>query len=368
MASFNCLLYVVTIRTSKHTSTKRNAVNISINNQAMTAEQFKSEAELQALIEQNPHLLIGQSEPAIVYTHRELNLPDAGFLDLFCIDEEGTPIAVEVKLGRNAESRRKVVAQAFDYAADLSELTIDELDDICDGSIEECLSGLDIEENLWKRCGTNLRAGQMKIVIAVDESNESLNRMVRYINEHSDLDVRLVAISKFSDGNILVPNIIVSGGGQEKVVKKAKASAADESGVYRENFEKVVEHWNANFSARKTTGGSAYYRQIKVEKWPSKIHYEFCNLHKSDEIGVELHNETGKYPMVADYIEELNGKSIKGHEIKVSRKSGSPRGRAMIRLPSSTSPEIFESLMKELIATTIHSVGNIIMATKNDNN
>lgn len=182
---------------------------VAINSEILMNEAFSSEAELQSCIEKNPSLLLAETEEKIIYSHRELNLPAAGFLDLFFIDESGTPIAVEVKLARNGQSRREVVAQAFDYVSDLSNITIDELDAIVDGTIFTALNELESETNLWRACATNLRAGLIKVVIAVDDANEDLVRIVRYINDHSDLDVRLVTVGKYRNGDILVPNIVV---------------------------------------------------------------------------------------------------------------------------------------------------------------
>jgi hypothetical protein len=59
----------------------------------------------------------------------QLDLPEgAGKLDLLFVNSEGLPIAVEVKLGANAEARRQVVAQAIDYLSALTSLTVDGLD------------------------------------------------------------------------------------------------------------------------------------------------------------------------------------------------------------------------------------------------
>ena len=124
-------------------------------------------------------------------------MPSAGILDLLIVDKEGLPVAVEVKLARNAQSRREVVAQAFDYVADLSQLTFEELDDLVDGALAGALLklvGAEQSLSLRKQCATNLRAGRIRLVIAVDSAGDDLVRIVRYITDHSDIDVRLVSI------------------------------------------------------------------------------------------------------------------------------------------------------------------------------
>ena len=89
----------------------------------LVEEPFRDEAELQACLERSPYLLVKESEPAVATVQTEVGLPAAGSLDLLAVDKEGVPVAVEVKLLRNAQSRREVVAQAFDYVADLSNLS-----------------------------------------------------------------------------------------------------------------------------------------------------------------------------------------------------------------------------------------------------
>jgi len=187
---------------------------------SLTEEQFRDERELQRYLELYPYLLVSSSEPEVVAVRSEVGLPAAGSLDLLLVDQEGVPVAVEVELARNSQSRREVVAQAFDYVSDLNQLTIYELDDVVDGALMERLGELEERtgtEGLLKQCGTNLRAGNIRLVIAVDEASSDLVRIIQYINDHSDLDVRLVAVSKFSGGAILVPRILVSGGRDQRI-------------------------------------------------------------------------------------------------------------------------------------------------------
>lgn len=56
----------------------------------------------------------------------QVSLSDAG-LDISCVDEDGLPVAVAIKLARNGD-RRRVVAQIVDYLSSLTTLTVDEVD------------------------------------------------------------------------------------------------------------------------------------------------------------------------------------------------------------------------------------------------
>lgn len=49
------------------------------------------------------------------------------------------PVAVEVKLARNGDVRRKVAGQIIEYASLLSNLTVDELDQISDGELKKAM-------------------------------------------------------------------------------------------------------------------------------------------------------------------------------------------------------------------------------------
>ncbi len=79
------------------------------------------------------------SEAPLALVKREVDLGDVGCLDLFLINSDGLPIAVEVKLQRNAQARREVVAQAIDYITGLTDKTADELDDETSGRVTEAI-------------------------------------------------------------------------------------------------------------------------------------------------------------------------------------------------------------------------------------
>ena len=87
-------------------------------------------------------------------------------------------------------------------------VSIYEFDDAVNGSLFNAInklvddkSKIDRVEAIKKKCSSNLRAGRAKLVLAVDKARDDLTRIVEYINDHSDLDVRLVAIKKYPDKN-----------------------------------------------------------------------------------------------------------------------------------------------------------------------
>jgi hypothetical protein len=66
-----------------------------------------------------------EKAPGIAFVARQVNLPEAGRLDLLFVSNDGLPIAVEVKLVRNAQARREILAQAVDYVSSLTAMTVD---------------------------------------------------------------------------------------------------------------------------------------------------------------------------------------------------------------------------------------------------
>ncbi|RPJ17574.1 MAG: hypothetical protein EHM30_03185 [Desulfobacteraceae bacterium] len=327
---------------------------IAIHNNTTTTklpeEPFKNEAELQACIEQSPYLLFSESESSVTTVQREVGLPSAGILDLLVVDNEGLPVAVEVKLARNAQSRREVVAQAFDYVADLSNLTFDELDEIVDGSLTGVLTALVGPEQfpgLRKICATNLRAGRIRLVIAVDSAGEDLIRIVRYITDHSDIDVRLVSISKFDNGKILVPRLLVvpvsdalSSFGRINSARKVDTT-----------FEAIISAYNLTADDKlQTRGHGSTYRAIYFEDWPDGIHYEFMN--KPDWVSVEIHLESDEAAPLAPMLIPFAGQELMPAIILEWDQKWRNRGRLLAKITDYENPDLVASAMRELISRT----------------
>jgi hypothetical protein len=317
----------------------------------LVEEPFKDEAELQACLERSPYLLMKESEPAVATVQTEVGLPAAGSLDLLVVDKEGVPVAVEVKLARNAQSRKEVVAQAFDYVADLSNLTFEELDDIVDGALAGALQelvGLEQSALVRKQCATNLRAGRIRLVVAVDSAGEDLIRIVRYITDHSDIDVRLVCISKFDGGRILVPRILVS-----------RASDVDSATVRRREqgeldpaFSAVIHEYDRIADEElRTRGHSRSYRQIRADEWPGGIHYEFMN--RQDEIGAELHLESNSVTALTPQLAALGGQELMpGLSLVWDPRWSRGRGRLVANIAKNEKPEVAVKAMQALLART----------------
>ncbi|MFH1157879.1 MAG: hypothetical protein V1721_03215 [Pseudomonadota bacterium] len=160
--------------------------------------QFDDEDKLQSLLEKYPNLVREDHGPEVNLVKRELILPKAGKLDLLFVDSDGLPIAVEVKLDRNAK-KREVVAQALDYLTDLTSLTVDELDQLVNKELTRALEQHDLAAEgekdpdfLWNAVGRNLRAGKARLMVVMDRPHPDLERIFSFLANNSQLDVQLL--------------------------------------------------------------------------------------------------------------------------------------------------------------------------------
>ncbi|MGA3019536.1 MAG: hypothetical protein ABSF62_20610 [Bryobacteraceae bacterium] len=165
----------------------------------------------------HPDLLGEDGGQPIAFVSSQVNLPDAGRLDLLFVTNEGLPIAVEVKLARNGESRREVIAQAIDYLSSLTSMTVDELDNLVGNSLDKALHGFasddDEFEEMWANVGRNLRDGHAKLLVVLDTAPLALERIFRFLAHSSNLDVQLLTVQRYSDQagrEVLVPRLLVN--------------------------------------------------------------------------------------------------------------------------------------------------------------
>lgn len=151
------------------------------------------EQDLQLLLERNPDLLVGEQirpeDPCRwLLVDREISVPDPETgsdrwsLDLFLVDQSATPTFVECKRFADTRSRREVVAQMLDYAANANYYwNKDQLRAAAEGTARR--HGTDLETRLgllkpdgdegveafFQRVEENLREGQVRMVFFLEE-------------------------------------------------------------------------------------------------------------------------------------------------------------------------------------------------------
>lgn len=181
---------------------------------------FPSEEKLHDLVEGSPHLLPLSGDPTLTILGREVAL-GSGYADLLAVESDGRPVIIEIKLRRNAEARRAVIAQVLTYAAYLKGLDLVELEAILrphlsgrnaasiaeltqrgdqSGQFDETGFKLDLE--------AALDAGAFRLVLVLDEAPKELVQLVGYLESIATaITVDLITVSAYQVGGeeILVP-------------------------------------------------------------------------------------------------------------------------------------------------------------------
>jgi hypothetical protein len=313
--------------------------------------EFANESELESVLADTPSLLVRPSDPPLAFVHRQVDLPEAGLLDLLFVTSTGLPVAVEVKLLRNGESRRQVVAQVIDYVSSLTQMTVDELDITVGGALDVAVHQL-VEQaggsfdQVWQQVGANLRAGLARVVLALDEVPPELERIVRFLAERSNLDVRLVTVAKFahpSQGTLYVPSFVVDAS-EERLSQTPQGAKVE--------LLAAVTAYDADASPDlRSKGKGTNYRQIKPPGWPGGIHYEFYQTAK--DLGTELHLEGEKVAYLAAQLSPFDGTALKtGSRLMWDPNWGGGKGRLAVKHPLNTEPSTVALDMHALIGAT----------------
>ena len=188
------------------------------------------EDAFQKLLERYPEIIPGKQirpstddPPRFILLRREAPI-SSWSLDHLLVDQFGVLTLVECKLLENPESRREVVGQIIEYAANASvawgggqlrdfahnywsSLEMD-FEDVC-----QSVLNLNIEiDEFWDLVEKNLESGKVRLIIAGDEIRPQVRRMIEYLNsEMGNVEVLGLELKCYgSDDNqlVLVPNII----------------------------------------------------------------------------------------------------------------------------------------------------------------
>src|SRR3954453_2600282 len=182
---------------------------------------FASEEALHDLVEEAPHLLPLSGDPALVVVGREVSL-GSGYADLVAVEPDGRLSVIEIKLRRNAEARRAVVAQVLMYAAFLKGVDGRSLErdvlrshiasrpfvSLADAAREADQTGDFNESDFAAALEDCLTTGAFRLVLVLDEAPPELVQLVGYLESISAgviLDLITVSTFQVGDEQILVP-------------------------------------------------------------------------------------------------------------------------------------------------------------------
>jgi hypothetical protein len=179
--------------------------------QAMSRVHCQDEdLELQRILERNPDLLPGeQIDPEDprrwLLIKREMPVPDPNTgtdrwsIDFLFCDQDAIPTFVECKRFTDTRSRREIVGQMLEYAANGHYYwTRDALRDFAADSAARQGTNIDdavqklrptdecTSDGLFERVQQNLREGQLRIIFFLEESPMELRSVVDFLNKQME--------------------------------------------------------------------------------------------------------------------------------------------------------------------------------------
>lgn len=151
-------------------------------------------------------------------------------IDHLLLDQGAQPTLVEVKRGESRRIRRTVVGQMLDYAATAAGVwsgdgmrqafeedarkrgkdPLDELNNLLRPDDET--DAEDLAAEFWERAATNLAANRLRLLFVADEIPAELERVVKFLNEHTkdNLEVLAIEVKQYPGqfGDALVSRVI----------------------------------------------------------------------------------------------------------------------------------------------------------------
>ena len=223
---------------------------------------YPDEATLHKQVEEAPELLPLAGAPRLIVLGREVPL-GGGYADLLAVEPSGRLALIEVKLARNAEARRAVVAQILGYAASLRGLRLDELEaqilraQLLKAGVETIASLVEARDSegsfdpaaFSDALEESLAAGRFRLVLVLDDAPPELVRLVGYVESIApELAIDLVTVSAYevNGTTALVPQRI-DPERREPLVSATRPTATPQVGATRayrispEEFEASID-------------------------------------------------------------------------------------------------------------------------------
>ena len=183
---------------------------------------YSDEAFLRDRIWEEPSLIptseMGLRAEATIVPLKETSLPGAGSSDVMLIDALGNIVIVECKLAKNPEKKRTVIGQVLDYASSLASMSYDDLDTRVEKEhkrklheeMEERVQDEDWDEQEFRDAvKETLTLGNFKLVIAIDEMDTDLARILHYVPTQGELRIFGLELryQRQDDVEVIIPHI-----------------------------------------------------------------------------------------------------------------------------------------------------------------
>lgn len=200
---------------------------------------YLSESILQELLTDYPDLLPGdqitpEDPRRWLFVAREVSIPgdetesERWSLDHLFLDQDGVPTFVECKRSIDSRTRREVIAQMLDYAANgTAYWSMDRLRRAAAETAKKQGKSLDDEvlrvlgenkieiDQFWGGVEANLRNHKIRLIFVSDSTPKELRRLVEFLNEEMlHVEVLAVEVKQFQgrggekDQKALVPRVL----------------------------------------------------------------------------------------------------------------------------------------------------------------
>ncbi len=215
---------------------------------------YDSERALQEIIHAHPSLVTGSptGETGTAIACREFQ-SGVGPADVVVLDTEGNLTLIECKLASNREVRREIIGQVLDYASRIWRMNAEEFELAwarANGGVSPFDALDDAEGRIRAAVQENLESARFKIILAVDDINDDIRRIVEFLNRVTvaETGVLVVEFARASVGNteVLIPTSFGTDFIEAKAAADPKSSrprwSVDEYLAWcRENDEAAAE-------------------------------------------------------------------------------------------------------------------------------
>jgi len=184
---------------------------------------YALEKELQELLADSPEIIsmeeIRPGAGPLVAVVREFSLP-VGYIDILAFTARGDIAIIECKLEKNPQAKREVIGQILDYSAHLWGMRYEDLDGRIQSMTNRSLADLVKEhagdpdwneEEFRANVSSALAEGNFILTIAVNEINEELHRIIRYVNSAGEPAFSFAALEmkRFNKSKVemLIPHV-----------------------------------------------------------------------------------------------------------------------------------------------------------------
>lgn len=236
----------------------------------------KSEDVMQDLVGRFPEL-ISEGSGELLLIKREQAVEDCvdgsgrWSIDHLFVTRDAVPVLVELKRAVDTRLRREVVGQMLDYAANASAYwqtsmlaesfasSARQAGHEPDTLLAEFLGSADTSA-FWEQLGSNLRAGRMKLVFVADVIPRELARIVEFLNDQMEAEVRAVELRWFSaeNGHMTLSPRVIGQTERSAVAKPAKRGGTSSTSLDDWIAEKLVP-----FGERQVDASSVFRRIVE---------------------------------------------------------------------------------------------------------